>query len=1285
MTVLNNFTIRTRMTFAFILIIALFMVFGYISLLQMNTLSQLTATIYKHPLQVSNASLRARAGVISMHGFMRDVSIADTPMDVHIAIKNVQDQEQLVYKNLEIIQQLILGEEGRLLIEDTINLFAGWKPIRVEVEEFILKGDRKTAANIIKGKDTDYVDRLDRRMLELTSYALNKADEFMADAQTTKTQIITNLVFFIALLTGLIFTIGLLMSSSIMSNFSSLQQTMARITQTGKFEKANLIGNNEITLMAGYFNGLIERLEELFWLGKGENILNQKLSGNLTCDEISVQGIEITSRYVDACAGAIYRCIPENGRCELAASYAMGKGKLFSPAFKPGQGIVGQVASQKKSILLQNISSEDAIGESGTLSRPPAAIFAIPLIFKGTLLGVLEIASFEPITKIKQTFLITAGKIISLMLQTATQNDRIKDLLKTAQEANEKLQTQTEELQAQAEELQALNQEFQQQSNELQEQNRELETQRQKVEESNRLKSEFLSNMSHELRTPLNSVNALSRVLIVQTKHKLSDEEINYLEIIERNGKHLLYLINDILDLSKIEAGRMDLNPTCFSIASLIDNIMESIAPLACGKNILLEKQISNDLPDIESDESRVHQILQNIISNAVKFTDRGSVVISAQKTQDNITIVIKDTGIGIPSEDHAAIFEEFRQVDGASTRKFEGTGLGLAIASKAARLLGGAIHVTSTPGIGSEFMVSLPIVFTGHRKEKYVKEKHVFEKTIARPGKKTDDRQNKTILIVDDDPAILETISTAFSDEGYHTLTATSGARAIELAREHQPFAITLDIIMPEMDGWEVLNALKHDPSTSGIPVIVISSSDEKDTGFALGAVGYISKPVCKDMLIREINKIYGYLPSSVLVVDDNDIDRTHIARILVSEGMKVLQADSGKNCLTILETVLPDILILDLMMPEMDGFELLKSLRSHPATENLPVIVVTAKDLTPDEKEKLEQQVSSILVKSNATATQLILNIKKILTRIGKKGLIPHRTRTNAVTLDQKSIRQMNRILMVEDNDAAIIQVKSVLEARGITVDVAHDGQQALDYVQHTIPEGIILDLMMPDIDGFQVLETIRSTPVTRKIPVLILTAKDLTEDDLNRLSSNNIQQLVQKGDVDKEELVNKVRQMLSIAAPCGCEPKTLSPDATIFRPPSPSRENGLPVILVVEDNPDNMATLKAVIEKKNIIREAIDGEQAIQMAMQLIPDLILLDMSLPGMDGFSVMTALKKNKTTANIPVVAITAQAMKGDKEKILAAGCDDYIAKPIDPETIMNTINSWITTPHKEEP
>ncbi|MEE8400147.1 MAG: response regulator, partial [Desulfobacterales bacterium] len=519
-----------------------------------------------------------------------------------------------------------------------------------------------------------------------------------------------------------------------------------------------------------------------------------------------------------------------------------------------------------------------------------------------------------------------------------------------------------------------------------------------------------------------------------------------------------------------------------------------------------------------------------------------------------------------------------------------------------------------------------------------------------------------KAILIVDDEPSVIHMISQYLTAEGYNTLSATTGRDALKIAETESPFAITLDISMPDMDGWEILQNLKKDPTTADIPVIIVSVSQDRTTGFALGAVGFITKPFSGNALIAEINQI-GSQPHSIMVVDDNEIDLKQTASVIEAEGIEALCAESGSICMEMLKAQLPDVVVLDLMMPEMDGFEVLDKIRMNPETRSLPVIIVSAKDLTAEERKRLEGSVSSILSKSDTSSNALLEEIRKILLKIerreGSKG--------------RGSVKG-NRILLVEDNESSVIQVKHTLEAEGFTVDVARDGAEALEYVKETIPDGIILDLMMPGVDGFDVLDEIRNTEATLGVPVLILTAKDLTADDLGRLRSNNVQELVQKGDVDREGLLLKTKTMMGLV-PVPVQ-KAGSSESKGARP-APVERRGEPTILIVEDNPDNLITIKAILGGRYAVREAADGETGLEMALAELPDLVLLDMSLPGMDGFEVVRRIKADEKVGHIPVIALTAKAMKGDKEKIMEAGCDDYISKPVDPEKILKKIAARI--------
>lgn len=934
--------------------------------------------------------------------------------------------------------------------------------------------------------------------------------------------------------------------------------------------------------------------------------------------------------------------------------------KLLQPFSSDNpEGEFGNALSQNSIYYLRNIPENTKFKYKTTAGEAtPQEMITIPILVDNIVVAIISLVNIQKFNKECYDILKQSWQSINSSYSSLMSSERTTILAEQLFSNNQKLEAQTEELQDQAEELQDQATELQHTSEELQEQNLELSLQRKQVEAANSLKSEFLSNMSHELRTPLNSIMALSRVLIMQAKDRLTEEENNYLEIIERNGKRLLSLINDILDLSKIEAGKMEIIAEPMSIGSLLFTIKENMQTTSMQKGVAITLSLPNDLPKVETDEARLYQVLTNIISNAVKFTEKGSVDIVVKHDNENVIVEVKDTGIGISKDVLPHIFDEFRQADGSSSRQFEGTGLGLAIGNKMIKILGGKIDAISKLGEGSVFTITLPIIW----------HEDITTNNIINYTDNSIHTVEDLVLVVDDDPKVTKDICDYLNEAGYITITASTGKEALELAEKFLPIAITLDIIMPEMDGWEVMQKLKENQKTKDIPVIIISVSDDRETGIALGAVGYINKPVARNILISEIYKL-NKAPDTVMIVDDNNFELNQISNIIKSEKINTVLASTGEECFKLLEDEIPDVLVLDLMMPGIDGFEVLDKIRKKKETRDLPVIIVTAKDLTVEDRSRLSGQISSVVAKSDTTQSDLYKEVKRIIDELNI-------SRKRSITKPELSKK---RILIVEDNPDAIVQLKAVLENENYLVDVAEGGQQALDYVKLTTPDGIIMDLMMPEIDGFEVLEKLRGSEATEKIPVLILTAKDLTKKDLRRLSSNNIQQLIHKGDVDIEGLLLKIKLMLSplteLSYTAEEDKKT---KASSSKEHNSDRKDGKPTILVFEDNLDNMVTIKAILADKFSISEASNGEKGLDIAQSQVTDLILLDMSLPTMDGEEVIKILKADDRTKHIPVIAVTAQAMMGDKEKFINFGCESYVSKPIDPETLLLEIGRLLS-------
>ena len=562
--------------------------------------------------------------------------------------------------------------------------------------------------------------------------------------------------------------------------------------------------------------------------------------------------------------------------------------------------------------------------------------------------------------------------------------EREEELRQTIEEldnAHEELQSANEELQQNYEELEHTNEELQCTTEELQTTNEELSQANDRVMEADRLKSEFLANMSHELRTPLNSVIALSGILIARMDGDLTEEQEKQVKIIKKSGKNLLELINDILDLSKIESGKMEVNAEEFYVEDVVCDARSTVTPLASEKEININFIKDEEIPVIRSDRNKIKQVLLNLLSNAVKFTPKGgSITISATDRDGRVELSVTDTGIGIAKGNLDKIFDEFRQVDGSSTREYGGTGLGLAITRRLVKLLGGEIRVESEIGKGSTFIINIPVTLDGV-------EALTEAFTQIDPDK-------KTILAVDDDPSVIYVLKKYLEGEGYQVVPAHNGAEAIRLAKEVKPFAITLDIMIPGKDGWEVINELKGDPATEHIPIVVISILDNKSLGFSLGVTEYLTKPVERDTILNALGRLISPrcigmdCTPNVLLVDDDPIHIMAMKAVLTGNGYKVMVAPGGKEGIETLKDATPCAIILDIMMPEVDGFMVLEELKKRKETRDIPVIILTAKDITDDDKKRLNGRIQDIIGKGNFAHEEVLRDLKNILERRKSSG---------------------------------------------------------------------------------------------------------------------------------------------------------------------------------------------------------------------------------------------------------------------------------------------------------
>ena len=839
---------------------------------------------------------------------------------------------------------------------------------------------------ICPGIEKSYYETLLEEIQIISDFAIRRADSFYRDAQKEKETLIFQISLLISLLVVLICGVSIYLIREIRTPIKDLTSLTDQFRKGDLHVRSTYRSGSEIGSLASSFNNMGETIEseihgkELASQMKVEMIKEEEFAP--FCQNLLSSLIQHTGGQM----GAIYLLSDDGTLYEVVESIGLSSSMKTSFSASLMEGELGKVCALQQIQHITLIPDDTSfIFSSVTGDIRPREILSIPILSDTRVVAVISIASVTP-------FSPAAIHLVHDIWITLIA--RFNGIL-----SYRKIQIFSEKLDLSNRELVEKSRELVQQSDELREQNIELEIQKKQLDEANQLKSIFLSNMSHELRTPLNSVIALSGVLSRRLQKSIPEEEFGYIEVIERNGRYLLALINDILDLSRIESGKEEIILNRFTLKELMDLVLPTVEPQATEHQVTLTSIMHDDLPVIISDLFKCEHIMQNLLSNAVKFTEGGRVEVSAEQDGDTIRISVKDTGIGIPSDKIHYIFDEFRQADERIARRYGGTGLGLSIARKYARLLGGDIAVTSIQDVGSTFTLTLPVTMPG------------------------------------------------------------------DISDVHQDIA--------------------------------------------------------------------------------------------------------------------------------------------HPPVAH-------------------KKQVSSpILEKSK-------------------------------------------NILLIEDSEPAIIQIRDLLSTHGYRLRVARNGAEALASIRESVPDAVILDLMMPEMDGFQVLAMIRSDELTSQLPVLILTAKHVTKEELMFLKGNHIYQLIQKGDINGAGLLESIRNMVS-------DKEKVPP-----REKNPANEkHSISRILIIEDNPDNLMTIRALLSDQYSLIEATDGQSGVDLAREFVPDLILLDISLPVLDGFEVLRQIRSDTTLNPIPVIALTALAMKGDREEILSHGFDEYLSKPVEKEQILDVIERML--------
>ena len=840
---------------------------------------------------------------------------------------------------------------------------------------------------------------------------------------------------------------------------------------------------------------------------------------------------------VSAHHGTIYHLggTEENPQLRLLSSYAH-TGRSIE-TIRLGEGLVGQCAIDKKRILLNDVPPE-FFGISSSLGEAPHVnIVVLPVLFEGDTKAVIELATVRRFTDGNLAFLDQLTVNIGAVFHTIEATMRTEGLLEQSQQL-------TVQLQSRQGELQRINEELAAQANLLAEQNAEVERKNTQVEQArfaleekanqlaltSKYKSEFLANMSHELRTPLNSILIFSQQLAENPSGRLSDKQVEFSRNINSSGSDLLRLINDILDLAKIESGTVTLEIEEIPFVHLRDSINRTFRHLAEAKNLPFDVELADGLPhSIESDPKRLEQVLKNLVSNAVKFTARGYVnlrvnLATAGWSLDHamlsnahqvVAFTVKDTGIGIAAEKQKLIFEAFQQADAGTSRKFGGTGLGLAIGRELASLLYGEIKLTSVPGQGSAFTLYLPLHYfapsTGRIKQldastySSARARSVTVLPAVREEHVEDDRGavisgEPLVLIIENDPHYARLLLDLVRDKGFKGIVASNGSAGLSLARACNPTAISLDIMLPDMLGWAVLRQLKVDPSTRHIPVQIITVKEERQNALAHGAFAYYVKEPTIDGLKTALDRLKDFAAprtKRLLIVEDNKIERQAIAELLDYKDIEIVTVATGGEAIDALTHSAFDCMVLDLRLPDMTGVELLGRLHAQPALADIPVVIFTGKELTATELAQLRHMAKSIVMKDADSPEHLLDETALFLHRViadlpkEKQAMLEHIHGSNEILRGRK-------VLVVDDDVRNIFALASFLENHDMEVITATSGRMALEVTARTPDLSVVLmDIMMPDMDGYETIRNIRECQRFSTLPILALTAKAMAGD--------------------------------------------------------------------------------------------------------------------------------------------------------------------------------------------
>ncbi|WP_298278097.1 HAMP domain-containing protein [uncultured Bradyrhizobium sp.] len=927
---------------------------------------------------------------------------------------------------------------------------------------------------------------------------------------------------------------------------------------------------DNINTMIGNLRLTTERNTEQDWLKTNLARFTNMLQGQRDLATVGRLLLTELAPLINAHMGVIYQVDnPENAQLRLLSAYASDSSNPHPQIVQFGEGLIGQCALDKRQRLVADIP-RDAVPINSALMRiMPKNLVVLPVLFENQVKAVIELSSVASFTTSQITFLEQLTDSIGIVLNSIEATMQTEALLKQSQQLAGELQTQQKELQQTNDQLEQKAQQLAERNVDVERKNQEIEQARRALEEkatelslTSKYKSEFLANMSHELRTPLNSILILGQQLTENPDGNLTGKQVEFARTIHGAGTDLLNLISDILDLSKIESGTVTVDAEEILTSSLLETVGRPFRHEAENRHLSFSIDVDANLArSMVTDSKRLQQVLKNLLSNAFKFTADGGVSLTVSAALGGwsaehpilnaapavVAFEVSDTGIGIPQDKQKLIFEAFQQADAGTSRKYGGTGLGLAISRELAGLLGGEIHLRSAPGRGSTFILYLPLKYAGpsaglrpqpqsapmpHSPAPSLQASGVQERAIEQlPDDRLDLEPGDTILlIVEDDPHYARVLIDLARDKGFKVLVASRGAEALDLAKQFQPSAVSLDVFLPDMLGWSVLSQLKHNPLTRHIPVQIITLDEDRQHALARGAFSFVNKPTTTEGVSAALSQIKEYARprrKRLLIVEDNAAEQLSITELLGHEDIEIVTSGTGAGALSTLRENPCDCVVLDLRLPDMSGFEVLDQIRKDETLSSVPVVVFTGRELSAEEDAELHTMARSIVVKGVESPERLL----------DETSLFLHRVITELPAEKQRMLEKLNSsdedligktALLVDDDARNIFALSSVLERRGMKVLTATTGHEAISLVESNPKIAIVLmDIMMPQMDGYQTIGAIRQNPAFARLPIIALTAKAMKGDREKCLEAGASDYLAKP--VNTEQLLLAIRMWL------------------------------------------------------------------------------------------------------------------------------------------------------------